>query len=890
MTRRAVALLGAILSLVLSHAGHAAPPSPDLHYRIDARIDVASHDIVGTALIRWRNSTGVPVTRLPLILFPNRFASPSADGAVDDSNRPFVYPYQDFDPGSLALTSVALAPGSRAGAQLRLDEAPPEARGGALPSNCVAVVVLDPPLPPGVEVSLSLAFTTRLPNRLGAFGWFEDQITAIGGWYPQLAAMSEAGRWDLTAPPARAAFEVRFTTTAPVEIAVNGAISDGPVTAFHAEVATAHLASLVTAESFARSRLISPGGRPVTVLARPMRRHHRIGFGPSRGEVRDEALLEAADAAGEPSSPLVVVEAPLRLHLDAPGQGMVVLSDRAFAVHPTLQPFHRVHVTAAVLREALFRRRAAADAPADEWWINEGLSLELARPVVARHEENRRSVRDWIELFNVFAIVDRFETAPKVPFLATFFPNVSRDDVLGEQPWNFARAWPPGHVIFDKLRAQLGDASLAKVVDDCAFSPSPFRQCLGADAAGTLDPWLAPYPALNYRFTAVALNQEEGGQRRHEVEIERTGSAAVEEPVTVELQPWFGPSTSTRWDGRGNAGRVSVTTPGRVARAVIDPEHELIETTRADNASPSIPQIVLDTAEVEVSSTEFSVAGTVVARSRYDYSKDLAVVGFYTNRGVGMTAGARSHFGARNDHNSYRHNVYAFYTAMALDGDFTDDRRPSFSTDGRVQGFGLRYDFNDIYSYDNPTRSTHVRLFADLYARSVGSSYDYANWGGSVAATQPLWSYRTVAAGEVFGGFTKALDDSAVPNQGRFSLGGAASIRGIGAEEELGRNLFLIRGELRQAIYPEVDLNLMDLFILRRGQAHIFVDAGDVDDSAGRVFDPRRFAVGFGVGLGTVYEFMGLYPATMYLEIATRLDDGAGQGTLQVLFGTRQAF
>jgi outer membrane protein assembly factor BamA len=321
---------------------------------------------------------------------------------------------------------------------------------------------------------------------------------------------------------------------------------------------------------------------------------------------------------------------------------------------------------------------------------------------------------------------------------------------------------------------------------------------------------------------------------------------------------------------------------------VIDPDRRLIEETRADNARPPSPQIVLDTAEVEITSTEFGFSGLVVGRGRYDYRKDLAVAGFYTNRSLGFDAGARYHWGAPNDPTLYRHNLYAFYGVQALDRSFKDERRPQVRTSGHANNVGLRYDYNNVFAYDNPTEAVRVRLFADWYDGALGSDYDYLDWGGSLVLTHPLWTHRTILAAEVLNGFSEPLGSSRVPNQGLYSLGGSRSIRGIGAEDELGRNIVLLRGELRQAVYPEVDLNFLDLLVLRRAQVRFFVDTGQVENAAGRVYDPAGYAVGVGVGLAAVYDFLGFFPSVAYIEIATRADRDPSD--VQFLFGTRQAF
>ena len=320
----------------------------------------------------------------------------------------------------------------------------------------------------------------------------------------------------------------------------------------------------------------------------------------------------------------------------------------------------------------------------------------------------------------------------------------------------------------------------------------------------------------------------------------------------------------------------------------IVPDRKLIETTRADNFRPPEPQIVLDTAEVEITSTEFGFSTLMVGRARYDYRKDLAVAGFYTNRSVGADAGARYHWGRQNDPTSYRNNIYAFYGAQALDRSFKDMQHPAVRTAGHSNNLGVRYDYNNVFAYDNPTQEVHVRLFTDWYDHALGSDYNYVDWGGSLVLTHPLWTHRTIVGGEISNAFSEPLGSSRVPLQGLYSLGGSRTIRGIGAEEQLGRNLFLVRAELRQAIYPELDLNFFDLLVLRRAQVRLFVDTGQVDNAAGRVYDPTRYAVGVGIGFAAVYDFLGFFPSTAYIEIATRAD--RDQSNVQFLFGTRQSF
>jgi hypothetical protein len=82
--------------------------------------------------------------------------------------------------------------------------------------------------------------------------------------------------------------------------------------------------------------------------------------------------------------------------------------------------------------------------------------------------------------------------------------------------------------------------------------------------------------------------------------------------------------------------------------------------------------------------------------------------------------------------------------------------------------------------------------------------------------------------------------------------------------------------------------NLLDLVTYRRPQVKLFVDTGQVDDSAGRALNPEHFAIAAGVGFNALYDFLGFFPGRAYIEVATRLD--RDQTDFQFLFGTRQAF
>jgi hypothetical protein len=875
--------LGSLAALLCLLGGPARATAVPPAYRIAATLSRTPPQVRGTVDTDVENTTAEPLRAIVVVLFPNRFAVP--DEGINDANRPYVYPREEFDPGGMTVGDV------------RVDGQPVSARPTnmpGIPDGCLLTLDLPVPLQPGQRGRVQLAFTTTVPYRFGAFGEFDDMLTAVGGWYPYVPALRTDGVWEADALPPRGDFEVQLAADPGLEVLLGGQHFPRSSSAITTRVQDVHYLTLMAAPVFLRETIDADGMR-IVWFRRPPVRSDRRAPGPSQVEITRDALrtvVAQRPAAVPMRGELVVVEAPLRLNLTAPGEGVVVVSDRILKVLWVLRPFHEAQLAQAVYAELSRPRVAARESPRDYTWVSEGLSHQQAIDYLARANPDTRSVQDWIELFNVFAIVDRFETAPKIPFVGAFFERARTPDPLHEQISTFNNDLPPGHVIFGKLQRQVGDADYRAVFDRCVDASLPFRACAAQASEQDLAPffaqWLQPYPEINYDFAAVELNQPQGSAYRQAVTVRRSASREIHEPVDVQLRSIGGQPVRVRWDGSGDDGHLIVETPQRMVQALIDPDRKLIETTRADDASPPTPQVVLDRAEVEISSTEFGFAALVVARPRYDYRKDLAVAGVYTNRGVGVDAGPRIHWGTPNDPTLYRNNLFGFYSLQALDGSFKDNRHPTLRTRGHVNGLGARYDYNNLYAFDNPSRSVDLRLHADWFDSGLGSDFNYVDWGASVVLTHPLWTPRTILAGEVTNSFSEPLGSSRVPNQGLYSLGGSRSIRGIGAEDELGRNIFTGRTELRQTLYPELDLNFLDLLVLRRTQVRLFVDTGQVDNSAGAVYDPTHYAVGAGTGFALMYDFMGFFPSVAYIEVATRLDQR--QSDVQFLFGTRQAF
>lgn len=854
-------------------------------YRLSASIAPGQPQVEGTVEIAFTNRSARTLDHVVLWLFPNRFAEP--DAWMNDFYRGYVYPDKEFHPGNLQLLEV------RDGH--RPTVAVPEAVPDLPPGTAVRVPIAA--LEPGATRRLSMRFHTDVPNRFGSFGEFADQLTLVGGWYPYLAGLDADGQWALDGPPPLADFDVTLAPAPGLEVVLNGRYLPPGVPARHLAVPAVHYLSLVAAPRFLRAETRA-GGTRIVLLQRLPGLSNRISLEPSQtdillGALRDIVELRPA-AVPPPPAELIVVEAPLRLDLTAAGEGDIIVSDRILELAGVLRPLHEIQLAQAVYAELLRPALSLRESAADYVWVSEGIANQLAYRFIDRVAPARRSVYDWIDLLNVFAVVDRFESTPKIPFVSAFFPREKEADPRRDQIMTFNQSRPPGRVVLTKVQEQIGEPSFDAVLDRCLAAPQSFRTCLAAapdgnDVAERLDDWTATYPAIDYRVEETDFNEPEGDALRSTVTVRRVSSRPYPEPVTVRLRTIGGADADVHWNEAGDVAILSTTTNSHVYQAIIDPERKLIDDDRSNNAWPPRLQAVVDSADVEISSTEFGFAALMVGRVRYDYRKDVAVAGFYTNRAIGFTAGSRLHWGDPIDPTLFHNNLYAFYTFSTLDSSFKNKSNRNVHTAGQLGGFGFRYDYNNVLWSDDPSNQRRLRLYGDWYDRALGGDFGYADWGYVASATAPLLSHRTIGAAQLFNGFSKPYDRR-VPNQGLYSLGGSRSIRGIGAEDDLARNIFVVRTELRQDLFSELDLNLLDFLVLRGLQGKVLVDAGSVSNSAGRIYDVGRWACGAGLGVTAMYDFLGFFSSSAYLDVATRVDEPSKAGDIQVLFGSTQEF
>ncbi|MGH7803648.1 MAG: hypothetical protein ACREQJ_04825 [Candidatus Binatia bacterium] len=847
MPRVAALLLG----LMATAAGQVAAGEREISVAVDAAVTLERCEIVTTERLRVRNDGGETLDHLPLRAFADRFRE---EPALDDLARHHLLSGSTYRAGGVEIRSVTV--GGRAVA----DDVT------SVPASA-SVVKVPLGLASGGTAEIAVELVTRLPSLRDVFGCDERLLVAAGGW--MLVPLGPTG--------APAAHDLRAEVRIPAgsEALLGGRFARSPE-ALSFEGPAEALGPLVVSSIPFESRRWRAGNRRIVLHTLPRADVvQRSGLSPTPEDALAEAL-RAIVARSAATEDLTLVRLPLGWLPSYSSPEATLFSDRLFEILVELRPLHVRELAYAVFlgeEIALARRREAAR---DVGWIAEGLAWRRAQELYATGLRHGREVREWIDLFGVFAIVDRFETAPRIPLLRPFFPVLASDDPQGLRPETGLDERPPGRVLFSKLENRLRTERFAERLDAYRRGTRSFRDELGAEESAFVDAWLRPAPNIDYRLLSV---ERDGSRVR--VRVAREGEAAPDETVEVAVGDRRVPV-----DLAEGAAAVEVEAEEGGETVELDPDRELLQESLEGDRDPPGVQVLLDSADVEVSSTEFGFSTLFVARRKYDYRKDLAAAAFINDRAYGLHSGFQLHGGKAIDRNLFRDNLFLYYAVEELERGFGEDRDDAPRAGGRLSGFGLRYNHFDSFWFENPSRSRHVRLFLDGYDRSLGSRYGFVRTGGSLAVTHAVRP-DTIAALQLIAGFTLRTGDRSIPPQGLYGIGGFRAIRGIGADDDLDRHLAVVRAEIRRLLPFRLDLDLDEIVIARRLQVKAFVDAGRVARDAGRVFDVSEFAVGAGAGVNLFYDFLGFFPTSFYLDVATRVDR---RDSVQVLFGARQPF
>lgn len=787
-----------------------------------------------------------------------------------------------------------------------------------VPAGVALLVRLPAPLPPQARARLSLGFHVDVPERTGALGRHEASFTAMGTFHPFVVA-GDARERGLDARRPRAADFVLDARLPAGRRGVAGGREIGPADGPQHFPAREWLELLVRPPG--ERALHVRGGLLLPLQPAPVRGRSRdegglpdVAAAPAEWRGDDlAALVERLDAWADlqrelpDPGPLPVAVVPLRSEAALASPGIVLVSDRAFALAPfaAARTFHERAIARAILAARVLPVVRARERPEDVIVVADAIGARYAERFLDE-QAGEGGLSDWLAALDFIPEVDDFLRSPRAAFPHVYFRPTAEPLIVRDEPSSFAHPGPRGRLLLERTIDLAGaptvDRAIARYLGDrrCpppAPGPGPSRCGLRATLEGELGRDLgAHFAAFTARFPQeelrVRLLAPGDATTPARIAIERLGDAP---PAVIEvaLLETGGRRYVAQWRAADGARStiLEVTVQAPLERVRVDPRGRITQSALRPDEPPSTGDA--DPARWQVIVTRMTAAGDpatgeltadldLLLRPR-EALQDRLIVGASLRpsrvggRGAwvhglgGFLDGARQPVGVSL-------GLGADYLRAGFGGSTTEagwavgpsaaifwDDRPSSAApeEGRALSFGLSGAFGP------------------------GATGEVALWGGAgLAGTWlvPLFRRHVLA---LDGGAAAVLGEA--PVQERIGPG----LRGFSAADALGHRRLRGTVEWRHPLGPGLDVDV-GLLRLRRLSGALFVDAALLDGLEHPPTAPATAAlVGAGWGLRLHYDAFGVRPMLFSVDLGRPVYAPAGifaAGPLTLGLHAGQAF
>ncbi|HEY8924630.1 MAG TPA: hypothetical protein VIU64_09625 [Polyangia bacterium] len=882
----------------------AAPARPRL--ALSATLDPQARRVTGTATWSLVNASDRPLAELLFWLYPNRYRE--RPPSLGDVGFDWFYP-NGFSPGSMTIRAVrVLASGKVASAA----QAAFVSAGSPAGGETLLRVTLPAALAPGDRVDVALDFTTRVPERLGAFGCVKAGCTLLAGFYPFPLALGPGG-FARDAPPDRFDFQARVMVPAGSTAVLSGARADlqpapmpgaaGFVTVEGAD-RNAIAVTLVVAPALHADGL-QAGGRSAVYFHRDVRPPSSADeVLPYVREDRPGLVLETARDALDlladrglagppaPSPPLILVEAPLRHALAVACGRVVLVSDRLFEIFPLarVRRYHRRELARAVFAAALDARARAVEPDPD---------VELSAEVIATHAADALDVerfrhlefaRELLRPLAFLPAVDQLIYAPLVAASSSYFgdvePRAIERDIERDDVRRFSHGRPDGRFIEAKLVDLMGSERVTRLARMVVEDGVPLRQAtarvFGAPVDWFWTQWLAPVPArVNYRLAAIRTTPLPPRGVHVVVDVERQ-NADLLEPVTLRLVDRDDKPHELVWNARGAAHRFEADLPAGLASVQLDPRHRLAESAvgslpaeedpLSDNERPRPLRFIYSGfgALLDVTSLDAQAAAALTLKPRHDLHNAVLLLASHTPAVLaGLSATYERRFGRQADANRLTSSAGFGLSLERLDPNYAVAAGQP-SQPGWRYGAALGFLHDDRDFFIDPWRAVGVQL--DL----GGTLTALENGDRLLQLTAAAELVRLV---ELRPGHVLALDVQASATGGDIQhrsqllrLGGPTGLRAYALDELLGRARAVARVELRDRYVSNLDWNLGHFTAVRGFGGNLFAEAGLISSCDDWSVGKGDVFTDVGYTFRVLHDAFGVYQQLLAVDVAVPLN------------------
>lgn len=727
----------------------------------------------------------------------------------------------------------------------------------------------------------------QLPERFGPFGSYGGTVTLAGGWLPSLLPPGSE-----TLPPSQPPAPVTVDLQLVLPSSWSAWLEGQPLMPCAQPPSEPLPPEQVCVEGQAQARfpVLQVIPNRTTLEQVSLSPHVRLIEPRMRvGErVRLEKLVISLERFWQKQGlgevpPTVLSRAPLRRSLTLPGEGVLLLSDRALRTAPGIRRFHALALAQALLEHWVMRRLSAELSP----WEQAPVASLWADVLLSRYRQTLPAgawtARALLSPLRIFPPVDGLLNAPKFPFSQELYEWPYRWDALQESVVSLLNPGQGGAAVRHQLELQQGAQALTQALEQAqqratfdVLSVLAEQQGVARSGLEQLLQGLRQPPAqVDFRVAAVRSRRVPGG---HQTTITlETKGALGEPPPPVPLKLVVGRVVQRHtWQAKAQE-TLTLETPQAIRKVELDPDAQRLEINAAgtrlrdNNVWPPPARLLFQAALTSFELESLRPTGSAVVLLTRPNQRDWLVMGeVYSSQQVllGGTLGGFRFLGPYRDAQWRSHRLglqlnRAQRQGLAWLGE---------SADAYLNTTGLRLS----YRYDDRLLLQDSGRGGAWYAGLEGGWAETTETTGpygilSLQGVKPLALSRVGNSGGPLLVLRAQVElglglpsGAGGPGEGLFVLGGPSLVRGLENSARYGNQRWVSSAELRLPAAQELDLNL-GLARLRRVQLVPFVDVGAIGYEPEALLSP---ALGMGLGTRLYLDMLGLYEGLAGLDLA----------------------
>lgn len=884
-------------------------------YNIDFELFPNSREITGRVEISF--TANEESDSIFIAAYPNIFSA--RDEKLNDVTFEWVYP-RSFDSGYMELSDESISVNGAVITILKKDIQNEKSDKSIFRYNLARKIKK------GEEVIFKSTFLTKIPQKFGSFGTYENILSLNGGFYPRLITEEEV-KYERFFPKI-SDYSIDIKVSDDYKILINGnLLSDGNNAdgKYHYE-GRFHYPSIIFSKSFRRTVIDNQGLS--FIFYEPTQDDELVKWlSLSIAKIVQFLKLEGISLN---SSEVKIVSIPLRGTLAINGDGVIYISDRIFKILSSFRYFHDVQFLRAILTYSLDEIIKDREDFFDYFWVREAASwffTEKYQTLLEKREGKSRDVRS-IKLLNYLKFIPAVQEAllaPEYPFSYAYFNSIYHGDNLKEDPANFKRKIPNGRVITEKLKDLLEIDQYNKIFttyisekNSLSFGENLNNQ-LNREMDWFFNDWLSELKRENFSITKIAREKRED-KWSTTVEVKRDGKERRPNEVVSLLMKESGDQKHyLRLFGNSEKYEYKLNTENKISLIHLDPYKRLYDKTEKDNRDPAEYLLMMPAANLSLSIFEGDLDGFVYLQleKMYNPVDSYTFLGVVSPSAYGISLGYGHWFGRLIDFLRMTHffaldfnfrklkEGYIQWTGSeSVDPDTSPESVYIPVDSGITNSIEIGYSFASTVSRRNPQGGWSTYIFTDLSSKYLLSDYDYTAYGFTFTKLFQLFDEHILALN---GRFRDSQFD--IPSQNQFSLGGIYNMRGIpaGLSKYVGKKRVLLSCEYRHVLIRELDINIFNLARFRKIQGAVYSDAGSVADTVfeqrekkadptfeynngyGRLVDLNNYNSDIGYSLRFFFDALGVRSTLLRFDIAKQLNNFDDQ-SLQFYMTFDQAF